>query len=916
MRDMRDMRDMDGGALPPFGELLRRHRGRARLTQEQVAERAQVSARTIRNLERGAPHAPRDDTLHLLAAALDLSAEERAAFVTAGHALRALHVGDTPPVSGGGSGLLPHSVPLPLPPTPLIGREQEQAQATAALTSGEVRLLTLVGAPGVGKTHLALALAAALERRMPDGVAFVDLAPLDDSALVVGAIARAAGVREIARPSALEAAIAGLRDRHLLLLIDNCEHLLAAAADLAALLAACPLLRLLATSRASLAIRSERVLEVSPLALPDEDAGARGDLAALAAIPAVALLLARARAMRPDFALTEDNAASVVAICRRLDGLPLALELAAAQLRLLTPQALLARLDRTLSALSGGPRDLPERQRALRAALDWSHDLLPARERTFFRRLAVCVGGCTLEAAWAICASPARGDGGPPDTDTAVVEAITNLVDHHLLRREVPAGTAETASEAAFADVRVGMLETIRQYARERLDASVEAELVRSAHAVYYLALAERADPHLRGPEQTAWLVRLEREHANLRAALEWALSRGDAEMSLRFAAALWRFWELHGYLREGRTWLGRALALADIASVPTTGSAVGLEERRARALDGAGWLALRQGDFVAAVALSEEAVARYRMLGNRRGLASTLQNLGLVARARGDHEAAARLLQESLALWRALDDAHGAAGILNSLAGIAWARGDHAQARALLEESLPLIRKAGDTQGLAATLENLAEVARAEREWARAEALLERGLALRREVGDVRGMASALQGLGQLAAACERPAEAAARYRESLALCRHVGDQALEAEVLRALAGAQAAQGDYREACAQCQESLLLYEALSLDEGVLACLEDMADLLLRGGRPEPAARLLAAATRIRATTGRQRGPEAPEEQGRHERRLHACAQALGQQRFTGAWTSGEQPTLSRAIGEAMAIAAEGLVGG
>jgi tetratricopeptide (TPR) repeat protein len=612
--------------------------------------------------------------------------------------------------------------------------------------------------------------------------------------------------------------------------------------------------------------------------------------------------------VRPDFALTEGNAASIVAICRQLDGLPLALELAAAQLRLLTPQSLLARLDQTLSALSGGPRDLPPRQRALRAALDWSLDLLSARERALFRRMAVCVGGCTLEAARRICASVAPSDGRYPETEADVLDSVMSLVDHHLLRREAPEG-AETALGAASAEVRVGMLETIRQYAWELLSESGEAELMRAAHAAYYLALAEHEEPHMRGSEQTARLARLEGEHANLRAALEWALSRSDVEMCLRFVAALWRFWEKRGYLREGRTWLGRALALCETAH---TANVDGLEERRAAALNGAGWLAYRQGDFPTAVALSEEAVARYRTLGDRRGLASTLQNLGLVARARGDHEAATRLLEESLALWRALDDLQGEASLLNSLAGTAWARGDYGQARALLEECLPLIRRAGDTQGLAATLENLAEVARTERDWARAAALLEQSLALYREVGDVRSMASALQGLGQLAAARKRSGEAVAYYRESLTLGRRAGDQALEAEVLRALADALAEQGEYREASTQYQESLLLYETLSLDDGMLACLEGLAELL-HGGQPELATRLCGATASIRTTSCRQRRPE---EQERYERTLRACMQSLGQQGFSAAWTNGEQLTLNQAIGEVLEFAAEGLAGG
>src|SRR5919202_1421218 len=497
-----------------LGLLLRAQRERRGLTQEVLAERAGagLSVRTISNIERGHTR-PYRHTLEVLAGALGLGAAERAALLAAWRARPA-------PPSAAAPG-----VPAAL--TPLLGREREEAAVAHLLRRREVRLLTLTGPGGVGKTRLAYQVAADIHAAFADGVVTVDLAPIRDPQLVMPAVARALGLREAGRLSLREQLAAHLRAKRLLLVLDNMEQVAAAGPALAEVLAACPGLTALVTSRAALRGRGEHVVAGPPLDVPDPTRVR--DLQALAQVPAVALFVQRAQEVRPDFALTSTNAAAVAAICARLDGLPLALELAAARLTLFLPQALLARLegapsnapmtrDPTLQVLVSGARDLPERQRTLRDTLAWSYDLLAPQEQTLVRRLVVFAGGCTPEAAEAVCLL----DGEAP---LAVLAGLIALVDHSLLRQDVVADADEA---------RLVMLETVREYGWERLAASGEAAAVQRAHAAYYLGLAEEAAPELEGPEQAAWMARLEREHANLRAALQWTLAHsGPAEPAL-----------------------------------------------------------------------------------------------------------------------------------------------------------------------------------------------------------------------------------------------------------------------------------------------------------------------------------------------------------------------------------------------
>jgi predicted ATPase len=540
-----------------------------------------------------------------------------------------------------------------------------------------VRLLTLTGAGGVGKTRLAIAVAGDVVDHFEDGAYFVDLAPIVDPALVPSAIAGVLEVGETAGKPLVESLVAHLRGRSALLVLDNFEQVAAATPLVAGLLATCPALKVLVTSRAALRLSGEHEYPVPPLELPDPKR--LPDPEALARYEAVTLFIQRARAARPDFEVTNASAPAVAELCARLDGLPLAIELAAARVKLLSPQAPLARLGRRLSLLTGGARDLPARQQTLHSTIDWSYDLLEPAERTLFARLAVFVGGCSLEAVEAVCnvgddllLDPSAGSG------QAVLDALALLVDKSLLRQ----------AEGPDGEPRFTMLETIREYAAERFETSGDAECWRQRHAGYSLALAEQAAPELTGPRQAAWLERLERDHDNLRAALGRALERDQTELGLRLAGALGRFWEIRGHLREGQGWLERALSRWPEAPAAA----------RAAALNAAGSLAYHACAYERAATLHQEALSLRRVLGDRRGVAVSLHDLGITALHLGDLDRSEALCAEGRAIWRELGDQRGVAISLNSSAILARNRGDHERARAYYEESLALFRGIGDT--------------------------------------------------------------------------------------------------------------------------------------------------------------------------------------------------------------------------
>jgi predicted ATPase/DNA-binding XRE family transcriptional regulator len=509
----------------PFGARLRQLREAAGLTQEELAGRAGLTAKAVSALERGERRRPYPHTVRSLADALELSEEERASLAEAVTRREHAAADAFTPDKEASLSTLPASL------TPLIGREREVEEIENMLGQDALRLLTLTGPGGIGKTRLGIEVAQKTAAEFPDGVAFVGLAPVGEAALVMPTVSQVLGLRETGVVHPLEALSQHLREKKFLLVLDNFEHLAEAAPEVVELLGSCPKLSVLVTSRAPLRVRGEREYAVSSLGVPDPTR--MPEAQEVAQTPAGRLFVERAREASPSFELTEMNAAAVAAICWRLEGLPLALELAAARVRFLGPTALLSRLDRALEA--GGARDLPERQRTMRATLDWSHDLLDAAEKQLFRRLSVFAGGFRLEAAEEV------GAGGEVEVEEVLV-VLGALVEQSLVM-------AETSPEG---ERRYRMLEPVRQYALERLEESGEADGVRWRHAEHYLALAEEAEPRIKGWGQGAWLDRLEAENDNLRAAIGWSLEAGDSEVALRLVAELWWFWYKRGYVSEG----------------------------------------------------------------------------------------------------------------------------------------------------------------------------------------------------------------------------------------------------------------------------------------------------------------------------------------------------------------------------
>jgi predicted ATPase/class 3 adenylate cyclase/DNA-binding XRE family transcriptional regulator/Flp pilus assembly protein TadD len=764
-----------------------------------------------------------------------------------------------------------HNLPVQL--TSFIGRESEMAEVKYLLST--TRLLTLTGAGGSGKTRLAIQVATDLVDAFKDGVWWVELAALSDEALVPQAIAKVLGVSEIPNQSWSETIVYFLRSKALLFVLDNCEHLITTCAQLAdQLLSACSNLKILATSREALGLTGESAWYVSTLSVPKSQDEARPD--SLMEYEAIRLFIERAVAIKSGFALTEHNALSVARICRRLDGIPLAIELAAARVKVLSVEQIASRLDDRFNLLTSGSRTSLPRQQTLRATIEWSYELLTDKERMLFRRLAVFAGGWRLEAAEAVCS-------GESIEANEVLDLLTQLVNKSLVIMQEQEGEA-----------RYQMLETIRQYTREKLMMADEGELIRARHLAFFTQLAVTAEPALEEPNQVAWLNRLEIEHDNLRAALSWALERADSDNVFRLGVALGHFWFVHSHWSEGWRWLQQALDMSRRSENQT------LEYRalRRKGLRRAAAILLRLGDYGMVQVLAEESLALSRELDDKRGMASSLEILGIVAHNQGDYAAARTFHQEDLELKRETGSNYITIPLTN-LGSVAYAQGDYETARNLLQESLALSRKRGHKWGMASSLKRLGLVARAQGDFATAWASYQEALELRRELGDKWGMGNSLIGLGLVAHAQGDYVTARAFYQESLTLYGESGLKRGMAISLANLGHLALMEGNYVAARVKYVESLILVRESGSKLTIANCLVGCANLAQATGQAKRATKLCGAVSALlKAIAARLVSPE----REMYEHTVNALRAQLDKGTFSKAWAKGQAMTAQQAI--------------
>lgn len=719
------------------------------------------------------------------------------------------------------------TVTLPAPLTSLIGREREIAAVRTLLAHPSTRILTLTGTGGVGKTRLALAVAAEVQQNFPDGVYFISLESIHDADLVLPTIVQAIGLHANNR-SPLETLQMELRQRRQLLVLDNFETVVSSAPRLLDLLATCPHLKLLATSREALRIRGEHELVVLPLALPDPRHKSTGE--SLRRYGAVALFLERAQEVQPTLQLTASTAPLIAEICRKLDGLPLALELAAARLKVLSLSALLDRLEHRLHVLTGGPRDLPTRQQTLRQTIAWSYDLLSSEDQRFFRLLAVFVDGCTLETAEAVYCALGGGR-------ESVLDGVTSLLDKHLLH--------QSTRDQGEHSLRLMMHETIREYGLEALIAAQELETVRQCHAEYYLRLAETL---LKGAKPAMWLDQLELEYANMRAALQWALEQPASEMALRLGGALLHFWEGHQRLDERKIFLRHSLASIHEISVRTPASALfapealahkesdlGDARHLARSLYLLGMIGWVIGDFTMARTYAEEGLAKASDSNEKVTIAYLLDLLGQIALDQGEDTRARVLLEEGLALHREVGDTLGSLNALFFLERVICALGEVTQAQVYAEEHLALSEAIGFQSGIVGALTFLGRLAFEKGNTATASELFEESLALLRETSENASLtvATNLQGIGVTLAAQKRPIEAVRLWGAAESLCATLPEE--RAFVSRASSAVRAELGDdvFTRALAEGQ-AMTLEQALAAVEYIAHSIQSPTQALRR----------------------------------------------------------------------------------
>ena len=673
---------------------------------------------------------------------------------------------------GSSPSILGSNSPLPIPATPLIGRSSEVTSGCQLLGREGVRLITLTGPGGIGKTRLALQIASDIRTSFSDGVHWVSLAAIHDAALVLPTIAQSFGLKDQGDRPVLDRLKEHFHNQALLLLLDNFEQVVEAASQIAELLVLCPRLKLLITSRSLLRIRGEYEFPVPPLSLPALPTPSSSSLdppplrpSELSDYAAIALFLERASAVKPDFQLTDENARAVAMICQRLDGLPLAIELAAARIKLLPPKAMLTRLAQAMEWLTGGTRDMPWRQQTMRHTLQWSYDLLEPEAQNLFRQLGVFVGGCSLDAVHSVW----------DKTHTPLLDLLASLINNSLLRQVEQAG----------GEPRLYMLETIREYALERLARQPEFEIVGQRHQDHFLALVEQAERHLTGTDQTEWLNRLDREQGNIRSVLHNALQRGDAETAVRLSGAFWRFWYLRGQLGEGRRWFEAALADSDGLSLPL----------RVKAFSGAGFLAANLGDYAQARQWCQQALTLAQTWGNKQAIAAALVSMATTDVWQGDGNSIP-LYTQARTLYQELDDPGGIALTTAYLAFTHWFRGEYEEAQGLFDEALRQFRALNNQSGIAFALYGLGFAALNQRDDATAVGRFREALEIMQAQGDKRGLIRAYYGLGRIALNYRDFAVARINFEQSCVLGREVGDQWSVGSALEGLAALAATSG------------------------------------------------------------------------------------------------------------------------